>query len=297
MSDVKWIKIATDIFDNDKIQLIEAMPEADAVITIWFKLLCLAGKQNNSGVFTLNNGLAYTDEMFSAVFHRPLNTVRLAMSTFRQFGMIDEIDGCTAITNWDKYQSLEAYEASKEKARIRKAKSRERQKLLAGKSENVTGQSRDSHGTVTPIESDIESEEDKDLDNLSESNDSDRRTEARRVVEAWNSLGLAQVQSIKAGSQRYTMLNARIREHGVETVVKAVENIRHSAFLRGQSKNGWVITFDWFVKPNNFVKVLENQYADRASTPPPGQSKTEEGRTAQDLAYMVDYMARREATS
>ena len=62
MSDIKWIKIVTDIFDDEKILLIESLPEADSIIVIWFKLLCLAGKQNNSGVFIMNNGIAYTDK-------------------------------------------------------------------------------------------------------------------------------------------------------------------------------------------------------------------------------------------
>ena len=38
-SDVKWIKITTDIFDDEKILLIESLPEADSIIVIWFKLL------------------------------------------------------------------------------------------------------------------------------------------------------------------------------------------------------------------------------------------------------------------
>ncbi|MBP0987378.1 MAG: phage replisome organizer N-terminal domain-containing protein, partial [Oscillospiraceae bacterium] len=71
MSDVKWIKIVTDIFDDEKILLIEAMPERDAIIVIWFKLLCLAGKQNNGGVFMLSDRIAYTDEMLSVIFRRP----------------------------------------------------------------------------------------------------------------------------------------------------------------------------------------------------------------------------------
>ncbi|WP_202905980.1 phage replisome organizer N-terminal domain-containing protein, partial [Clostridium botulinum] len=50
IAEVKWIKIVTDIFDDEKILLIENMPEADSIIVIWFKLLCLAGKMNNSGV-------------------------------------------------------------------------------------------------------------------------------------------------------------------------------------------------------------------------------------------------------
>ena len=54
MAEVKWIKIVTDIFDDEKILLIESMPESDGIIVIWFKLLCLAGKQNNNGVFLIN---------------------------------------------------------------------------------------------------------------------------------------------------------------------------------------------------------------------------------------------------
>lgn len=56
------------------------------------------------------------------------------------------------------------------------------------------------------------------------------------------------------------MLKGRIREYGMDDLLKAMDNIRHSDFLRGENKNGWMITFDWFVKPNNFLKVLEGNY-------------------------------------
>ena len=46
MSNVKWIKMTVNIFDDEKILLIESLPDADSIIVIWFKLLCLAGKQN-----------------------------------------------------------------------------------------------------------------------------------------------------------------------------------------------------------------------------------------------------------
>lgn len=111
MADVKWIKIVTDIFDDEKILLIESLPEADSVIVIWFKLLCLAGKQNNSGVFTINDKIPYTEEMFATIFRRPLNTVRLALNAFEQYGMIERIDGVVTIPNWGKHQSLEQIEA------------------------------------------------------------------------------------------------------------------------------------------------------------------------------------------
>lgn len=131
MSDVKWIKIATDIFDDDKILLIESMPESDAIIVIWFKLLCMAGKQNNSGVFMLNDRIAFTDEMLATIFRRNINTVRLALATFEQFGMIEIVNNTITIPNWEKHQQLDALEQSREKTRLRVNKHREKQRALA----------------------------------------------------------------------------------------------------------------------------------------------------------------------
>ena len=85
MSDVKWIKIVTDIFDDENILLIEQMPDADSVIVIWFKLICLAGKQNNGGVFIMNNIVPYTLQMLSTIFRRKESIVTLALKTFEEF--------------------------------------------------------------------------------------------------------------------------------------------------------------------------------------------------------------------
>lgn len=80
MNGVQWIKITTDIFDDEKIQLIESMPEGDTLIVIWFKILVLAGKQNNSGILSLGNKVYYTEEMLSTVFRRKATSVKLALS-------------------------------------------------------------------------------------------------------------------------------------------------------------------------------------------------------------------------
>lgn len=131
MSDVKWIKIVTDIFDDEKIILIEAMPESDAMIVIWFKILCLAGKQNNGGVLMLNGRMPYTDEMLSTIFRRSISTVRLALGTFQQLDMIEIVSGAVTIPNWEKHQSLDKLERVREQTRERVAEHRNKQKLLA----------------------------------------------------------------------------------------------------------------------------------------------------------------------
>ena len=131
MAEVKWIKIVTDIFDDEKILLIESMPDAYAIIVIWFKLLCLAGRQNNSGVFILNERIPYTDEMFATIFRMPVNTVRLALKTFETYGMIKVINNTVTIPNWGKHQSIEQIEARREYQRNYQRQYYQRQKALA----------------------------------------------------------------------------------------------------------------------------------------------------------------------
>ena len=139
MADVKWIKIVTDIFDDEKILLIETLPEADSIIVCWFKLLCLAGKMNNSGVFLLNDRIAYTDKMLATIFRRKESTVKLALQTFESFGMIEMINGAITIPNWEKHQNIDGLDKIKEQTRLRVAKHREKQKILALNECNVTG--------------------------------------------------------------------------------------------------------------------------------------------------------------
>ena len=174
MNEVKWIKIVTDIFDDDKVKLIEAMPDGDTIIVIWFKLLCLAGKQNYHGLLLISDKLAYTDEMLSIVFRRPINTVRLALDAFEGFGMIQRTDiGAISITNWEKHQNADALDRIRENGRKRVAAHRERKALLAAQSDEKVDKECNVTETlpvtlcnahVTPLDIDIDIE--KDINNI-----------------------------------------------------------------------------------------------------------------------------------
>ena len=132
MSEVKWIKIVTDIFDDEKVLLIETLPEADSILVIWFKLLCLAGKQNNSGVFIMKNGLPYTDKMLSIIFRRKEATVQLALKTFQDFGMVEIVENAITIPNWGKHQNFDKIELKTQYMRNYMRDYREKQKQIVG---------------------------------------------------------------------------------------------------------------------------------------------------------------------
>ena len=276
-SEVKWIKIVTDIFDDEKIMLIESMPDSDTIIVIWFKLLCLAGKTNTLGVLLMNDRIPYNDEMLAHIFRRPLNTVRLALKTFEKYGMIEIINDTITIPNWSKHQQMDALEKKREYQRNLMAKRRaeqkqaaERRKLLAISDTNCEANS-DANVSSLDKEEDI----DKDKEYSTDSNESVCRTgDVRRVQEAWNALGLSQVSRITSDTKRGQSLKARINQNGAEKVLEAIEKVRRSSFLQGQNRSGWVVTFDWFVKPNNFLKVLEGQYDDHEGVEPEKEQRS-----------------------
>lgn len=136
MSEIKWIKITTDIFDDEKICLIDALPDRDAIIVIWIKLITLAGKLNRKGVLAISKNIVYTDEMLAQTFHRPLNTVRMALEIFEKFEMVEKIDGVIMLPNWEKHQNIDGMEKIKEQNRNRAARHRQKQKLLTQNNES-----------------------------------------------------------------------------------------------------------------------------------------------------------------
>jgi len=261
LAEVKWIKMATNIWDNRKIVQIESLPDGDTIIVIWLKLLCLAGTTNDSGMVYFTKEIPYTEQMLSTLFNRPLATIQFALKVFQEFEMISIIDDFLQISNWKKYQNIEGMDKIREQNRIRKQNQRERQKIMIEQD-----MSRDMSRDVTQQNKIKNKKEDidKEKDNkLIVSKDTICQTDVRRVIEEWNKLqevGINPIRDIKPSSKRCQLLKGRIREYGIDEVLNAINNVRNSDFLRGENNRGWMITFDWFVKPNNFAKVLEGNY-------------------------------------
>lgn len=83
------------------------------------------------------------------------------------------------------------------------------------------------------------------------------------ILEAWNNLPVTNIRIISG--KRLQMLKARIKQYSFDDVLKAIQTIHKSPFLLGDNKRKWQITFDWFVLPNNFPKVLEGNYLPKES--------------------------------
>ena len=149
---VRWIKLDTGIFDSEKIRLIESMPDGDTLVLLWIKLLALAGKQGATGELLVAPDVPYTDEMLAISLNRSLTTVRLALDTFKRFGMIGERDGVICLVNWSEYQSTGGDTAKRQERNRRYYLKKQVEKALV-------------EGTVEPQTSETSNE--KDLRRLS----------------------------------------------------------------------------------------------------------------------------------
>lgn len=119
------------------------------------------------------------------------------------------------------------------------------------------------------LDTELDKDKEKDINDLIVSKDTIRQTEVQRIINEWNTLEEFGITPVKRMTpKREQAVKARIRQNCVEDILEAIENIRHSSFLQGQNKNGWMVTFDWFLKPGNFAKVFEGQYADKSTNRP-----------------------------
>lgn len=140
MSEVKWIKISVDIFNDEKLQAIGTLPDGNMVQLAWFKLLCLAGKCNEGGLLMVTRELPYTDEMLAKRFDMEIGQVQRALDIFQRAGMIDVVENIYFVSNWSKYQNTQSLEEYKKQNRERQQRFREKKKqeLLEGRDSNVT---------------------------------------------------------------------------------------------------------------------------------------------------------------
>ncbi|MFW5804705.1 MAG: phage replisome organizer N-terminal domain-containing protein, partial [bacterium] len=218
-NDVKWIKITTNMFDDEKIKLIESMPDADSILVIWIKLLVQAGKTNAKGYIFLNENIPYTDEMLATVFNRPLNTVRLALKTFEDFGMIEMNENGIYIENWSKHQNIEGLEKLKKKQeqnRLRQEKYRKKQQLIEeGKTGNVTVTL--SNGSRTRLE--LDKEIDKELDK-----DNNIYTQAiEKIYNCWIDL-LSDINNARLTQNTKQKIISKLKRWNEEEIISAIKN-------------------------------------------------------------------------
>ena len=69
---------------------------------------------------------------------------------------------------------------------------------------------------------------------------------------------IPKVKSIEGTRKKH--VSARIREYGRNAFADMIRKAAASDFLNGRNERGFTATFDWLIRPSNFIKVIEGNY-------------------------------------
>jgi len=251
MSDNKkyyYLKLKDNFFESDSMILLETMDHGYQYSNILLKLYLRSLK--DEGRLLLNGRIPYNATMIASITRHQEDTVEKALQLFQELGLIEVLDsGVIYMLDIQNYIGQSSTEAD------RKRNYRSRIEDEKGQAGQMSRQISDKN----PPEIEIELE--KEIKDKGVSKDT-CRTDVQRITEVWNKNGVSEVKKISQGTNRHKMLKARIKEYGTDQIIEAITSIKSSPFLLGQNRNNWIITFDWFIKPNNFLKVLEGNYLD-----------------------------------
>ena len=265
-----WLKLYDDFFSSLRIKKLRKLAGGDTYLAIYLKMQLLAMKSD--GILKWS-GLEddFTSELALELDEEPEN-IKVTLAYLLSCGLAETDD---SINYFFPFAVSNVGSESTGAQRVRDYRKKAKEEAL-----NET-----ENNAVTPLlhcnaEKEIEKdtrgkrqEEDIEADVTAPNGAVCRTGDVRRVVEAWNSLGINPIMKITGSSTRGGMLRARISEYGVDAVVNAIAQINDSSFLKGQNKSGWTVSFDWFVRPNNFLKVMEGRYSDS----PHGSQPTHNG--------------------
>ena len=260
-----WLKLKDNFFNQKEVKKLRRIAGGDTYTIIYLKMQLLSIKKD--GIIEFEGTEKDLAEQLSYEIDEDLNNIQVTLSFLKVNNLIEEIsENNFLLTKVPDCIGKEG--ASAERVR----RHRERKALLEKEKEQkmlqCNGEVTNSNNAVIKSNTEIEKEKEKEKEiEIEKDNNISKDIFINKVVSEWNSIGVSPIKLIRGTRQK--MLNARIKEYSEEGVLQAINNIKHSDFLKGQNKNSWVITIDWFLKPNNFIKVYEDNYNSKKKTNDP----------------------------
>jgi hypothetical protein len=80
------------------------------------------------------------------------------------------------------------------------------------------------------------------------------------IIKSFNATCTSLPKIGKLTPKRKSALKSRIKESSIEEVKEVFFLVEKSDFLSGRSTS-WKANFDWVLNPNNFLKIIEGNYA------------------------------------
>lgn len=295
MSDNKkyyYLKLKENFFEDEKIIMLESLPDGMLYSNILMKLYLRSLKRE--GKLMISDRIPYNPVALSQITRHSVGDVEKAIKIFQELELIEILDNGAIymldIQNFIGKSSTEGDRKREYRKRIEEEKTLELSQPENYDVTNVHQIDGQMSGQMYTRDRDRDKDITRDRDRCdnpqSEFNQSINQdctlgkkmspqlensvkaeiktnSEQAKIIEEWNSIddNVPNITLIRSGSTRQRLLQARINEYGFDNVLKAIDNVKNSQYLKGYVKS-FRITFDWFIKPNNFPKVLDGNYND-----------------------------------
>lgn len=287
MSDNKkyyYLKLKENFFEDEKIIMLESLPDGMLYSNILMKLYLRSLKRE--GKLMISDRIPYNPVALSQITRHSVGDVEKAIKVLQELELIEILDnGAIYMLDIQNFIGKSSTEADRIRSYRKKIDDEKQLELNPAEDNDVTNvrqmytRDRDRDRDITRdrdrcdnFQSEINQSINQDctlgkemptqLENSVKS-EIKNNSEQAKIIEEWNSIddNVPNVTLIRSGSTRQRLLQARINEYGFDNVLKAIDNVKNSQYLKGYVKS-FRITFDWFIKPNNFPKVLDGNYND-----------------------------------
>ena len=279
MSDNKkyyYLKLKDNFFDSDATIVLESMPDGYLYSNILLKLYLRSLK--NDGKLMFNDRIPYNPTILAQVTRHNVGVVEKALNIFRELDLIEIMDNGAIymldIQNFIGESSTEADRIRKYRNKIKAEKEGFELPDVTNVRTNVTNKSVQMYDKSTP-EIEIELEIDKELELEIETKEEEEEVGIRlskgfkdEVLKTWNDINsmdnnFSKIRTIS--DKRAKKLRSLAKKYSEDEILKAIDLIKRSSFLRGKNERGWSADIDWFLIENNFLKILEEKYTDKKS--------------------------------
>ncbi len=232
-----WLKLKENFFEDDTIQFIEEQENGKDYVIFYLKL-CLKSLTKNGKLFRLvgNKIIPYDVKSLAKLTNTNIDTVNTAMNLFKELGIVDVLDGGELYIS----QINELIGSETNKAQLmREKRAREHLKIESG-------------NNVTEMLPHIEKEKDIEL-----------KKDIEYIYEKFQEICTSLPKPKKLTDTRNKAIKSRLKEYGKDTIIEVFQKTNNSDFLSGRNSE-WIASFDWIMKPSNFVKILEDNYVNKS---------------------------------
>lgn len=254
-----WLKLKKDFFQQHQMKVLKSLPNGRLYALIYLELL--AESTSHEGRLRYSDTLPYDVVTLASVIDEDKDNLENAIKILQKLELLEVLsDETIYLQEVNKLIGSETFGAE------RKREYRENKDFLKG---DIVP----SLSPNCPQENRVKSKEnrDKSKDNniqLSKDNcmsDEVDELNPEYIKNLFNSTckSFTPIEKITKDSKRYKFYRARLNEYGLDKVKQVLQNAENSDFLKGQSNNSFMADFEWMMRPNNFVKILENKYTNR----------------------------------